>query len=56
MSKPFKVVETYKYTEVVYYNGNGEEEARDRNHDDWLYDASSPQELTEQEIEDWMED
>lgn len=49
-----KVVETLTYTEVVYYDDNGNEVARERNYDDSLYDESDNQELTEQERADYL--
>lgn len=49
-----KIRETIQYHEVVYYNDDGEEVARERIHDDSSYDADPPQELTEQEREDWL--
>jgi hypothetical protein len=56
MSKPYKVRETLKYTETVYYDESGEEVFRDRNHDDWLYDTDKPQPLSDSEMEDYFPD
>ena len=49
-----KIVETRQYTEVVYYDDNGDEVARDHQNDDHLYDDAPPVELTEEEREDWL--
>lgn len=53
MNEPYKVVETMKYTETVYYDADGEEVARERNHDDWTHDSTSPEPVTEEELEDY---
>lgn len=44
-----KVIETLRYTEVVYYDDSGAEVHRERNHDDSLWDDSEPIELTDEE-------
>ena len=49
-----KIIETRQYTEIVYYSDDGEEVARDVQHDDHLYDSGSPEELTDEEREDWL--
>lgn len=54
MAKPYKRVETLHYTEVVYYDGGGSEVARVRNYDDTLWDESGPEELTDEEREDYL--
>ncbi|WP_161580506.1 hypothetical protein [Subtercola vilae] len=54
MTAPYKIVETRQYTEVVYYNADGVEVARETQNDDFSWDTSEPEDLTEQEIEDWL--
>lgn len=54
MSKPYKIREKIQYSEDVYYDGDGEEVARVRIHDDAVYDESNPVDLTDQEIEDYL--
>ena len=49
-----KIIETRQYTEIVYYGDDGEEVARDVQQDDHLYDSGSPEELTDEEREDWL--
>ena len=49
-----KVIETLRYTEVVYYDDSGSEVHRERNHDDSLWDDSEPIELTDEEREDYL--
>ena len=48
-----KIIETRQYTEIVYYGDDGEEVARVQQ-DDHLYDSGSPEELTDEEREDWL--
>jgi hypothetical protein len=50
----YKKIETLQYTEVVYYNNDGNEVARERNYDDTLWDESGPHDLTDQEREDYL--
>lgn len=52
--QPYKKRHTIKYTEVVYYDSDGAEVARDRIHDDHTYDIDAPEPLTQQEIDDWI--
>lgn len=54
MGSPYKKVETLHYTEVVYYDDDGKEVTRVRNHDDHLYDESGPEPLTDEEREDYL--
>lgn len=49
-----KTRHTMQYTEVVYYDDDGNEVARERLHDDHTYDEGSPEELTDEEREDWI--
>ena len=49
-----KIIETLRYTEEVFYDDAGNEVARERRHDDSLWDESSPIELTDQEREDYL--
>lgn len=53
MSEPYKIIEQRQYTEVVYYDGDGEEVARDTLLDDHLYDASGQHPVTPDELEDF---
>lgn len=53
--EPYKIRNTMQYTEIVYYAGDGVEVGRERVHDDHTYDASSPEPMTEQEIDDWIQ-
>lgn len=54
MAGPYKVRETMKYTETVYYDEDGNVVGRERNHDDWTYAADPPEPLTESELEDYF--
>lgn len=49
-----KQVHIMQYSEIVYYDDDGNEVARDRQHDDHTYDVGPEEELTEQEREDWL--
>jgi hypothetical protein len=49
-----KIIEEIRYHETVYYDDAGEEVARERIHDDAMYDAEGPYDLTDQEREDWL--
>ena len=49
-----KISETRQYTEVVYYDDDGNEVGRETMSDDHGYDSGPPEELTEQEREDWL--
>nr|DAQ47284.1 MAG TPA: hypothetical protein [Caudoviricetes sp.] len=49
-----KISERRQYTEVVYYDDGGNEVGRETMCDDHGYDSSPPEELTEQEREDWL--
>ena len=49
-----KVRETRQYTEIVYYDDDGNEVGRETMSDDHSYDSGPPEELTEQEREDWL--
>lgn len=54
MTAPFKSIEQYTYSEVVYRDADGNEVARERNYDDAWYDTLEAHvELTEDEIEDY---
>ena len=52
--KAYKVIETRAYTEVIYYDDNGDEVARETLNDDHSYDAGPPEELTDDERMDWL--
>ena len=54
MAKPYKETHTMQYTETVYYDADGVEIARERNHDDHTYDSSPAGDMTAQEIEDYI--
>jgi hypothetical protein len=54
MAKPHKIVHVMQYTETVYYDGDGAEVARERNHDDHTYDTRAAEDMTAQEIEDYI--
>lgn len=54
MNEPFKRVVTMQYTEEVIYDADGVEVARFRNNDDYSYDESGPEPLTDREIEDYL--
>lgn len=47
-----KIREIYQYSEDVYYDDDGNEVARERQYDDYLYDTTPAEELTEEERED----
>lgn len=49
-----KIIETLTYTEVVFYDDNGDEVHRERRHDDTMWDESSPMDLTDDEREDYL--
>lgn len=49
-----KVTNTMTYTEVVYYDDDGNEVARDRQFDDTLHDEGKPEPLTDTEREDFL--
>lgn len=49
-----KIREQRMYSEDVYYNDDGKEVARDKIDDDHLWDTEMPQELTDEEREDWL--
>lgn len=52
MSKPYKTVEVYSYTETVYYDEQGNEVDRERSYDDWWVDTRAGHEdLTDGEME-----
>lgn len=51
--KAHKIENTMQYTEVVYYDDDGNEVARDRLYDDGLYDSSRPVELSEEERKEY---
>jgi len=45
MGQPYKVRHTMQYTEVVYYDGSGNELERDRIYDDHTYDTGEREPL-----------
>jgi hypothetical protein len=49
-----KIRHTMQYTEIAYHDDDGNEVDRFRIHDDHTYDSGSPEELTEQEREDYL--
>jgi hypothetical protein len=49
-----KIRETRQYSEIVYYNDEGDEVGRDTISDDHLYDTDAPEPLTDDEREDWL--
>lgn len=49
-----KIAQQILYTEIVYYNDDGNEVARERQHDDHLWDDNGPEELTDTEREDYL--
>ena len=49
-----KIIVTMQYTEVVYYDDDGNEVGRETMSDDHCYDSSPPEELTDEEREDWL--
>lgn len=53
-SLPFKMIQTFTYTEVVYYDANGNEVHRERNYDDSLYDETGSLPLSDTELEDYF--
>lgn len=50
---PYKVVQAFQYTEVVYFDADGTEVGREKQNDTMLYDQARPAELSEQERADW---
>jgi hypothetical protein len=56
MSKPYKTVEIYTHTETVYYDADGEEVGRESNNDTTWDDTEGRYDLTEDEIEDWIDE
>ena len=53
-NKPYKVAVIMQYTEVVYFNAEGEEVARDRRSDDHSYDEGPQESLSLDEIDDYF--
>jgi hypothetical protein len=49
-----KIREIRQYSEIVYYDDEGYEVGRDTMYDDHLYDSEPPEELTDQEREDYL--
>jgi hypothetical protein len=49
-----KVTERYLHSEVVYFDDDGNEVARERIHDDSLWDVGGPEELTDAERDDYL--
>lgn len=49
-----KIREIRQYSEMVYYDDDGNEVARERVYDDHLYDTEAREELTDQEREDYL--
>ena len=53
MSKPYKVEHIMQYTDVVYYDGEGNELDRVRLHDDLTYDTLPPVPLSDEELDEF---
>lgn len=54
MNRPYKIENIMQYTEVVYYNADGDEVAREERNDIHTYDTLPRVPLTDEEIEDWL--
>lgn len=54
MTRAHKIREIRQYSEDVYYDDDGNEVGRATISDDHLYDTKEPEELDEQEREDWL--
>lgn len=52
--KAHKIREIRKYSEIVYYDDEGIEIARETQNDDYLYDTDAPIELDEEERNDFL--
>jgi hypothetical protein len=49
-----KIREQRMHSEIVYYDDEGAEVGREEVFDDHLYDTDPPEELTDDEREDWL--
>lgn len=52
--EPFKVIQTFAYTEVVYHDADANEVYRERHYDDSLYDETGRLPLSESELDEYF--
>ena len=54
MGFPYKTAEQFIYTEIVYHDAGGNEVAREALMDDAWYDTAWREDMTDEEIEDFI--